>query len=76
MVLILKIILFFMCIADGFAIWSVFKDFKSTKSQDGYDELSIWQRLKFNLLSFFIILSMSSLMVFLFYFIFSKISIS
>jgi len=75
MVILLKIILCLLSIADGFASWSVFKDFKTTRSQEGYDELSIWRRIKFNLLSFFMLTGMVSLFIFLIYFIFVKITI-
>lgn len=75
MIVLLKIILGLIAIADGFAVWSVFKDFQSTRGRDGYDELSIWKRLKFNLVSFFMIAAMISFLVFLIYFIIIKISL-
>jgi len=75
MIILLKIILGLFSVADLFAAWQIFKDFRSTRSQDGYDELSIWKRIKFNVISFFVITSMISLFVFLVYFIFIKISL-
>ncbi len=75
MVILLKIILGLISLADCFAVWSLFKDFKTTRSQDGYDELSIWRRIRFNLISFFMMTGMISLFVFLVYFIITKISI-
>jgi len=75
MIVLLKIILGLIAIADGFSIWSVFKDFQATRKQEGYDELSIWRRFRFNLTSFFMIAAMISLLVFLIYFIIIKISL-
>jgi hypothetical protein len=75
MIVLLKIILALFAIADLFAFWSVFKDFQATRSQEGYDELSIWRRFRFNLTSFFLMSGMVSLFVFLMYFIIIKISI-
>lgn len=74
MIVLLKIILGLLAVADSFALWSIFKDFQSTRNQDGYDELSIWRRVRFNLISFFMMASMISLFVFLVYFIIIKIS--
>ena len=75
MIVLLKIILGLIAIANGFATWSIFKDFQVTRKQDGYDELSIWRRVRFNLTSFFMMAGMVSLFVFLLYFIIIKISI-
>ncbi|MEK6830217.1 MAG: hypothetical protein AABY15_08940 [Nanoarchaeota archaeon] len=71
----MKIILGLLAIADAFALQSIFKDFRATRNQEGYDELSIWRRIKFNLVSFMMITGMVSLFVFLVYFIIIKISI-
>lgn len=75
MIILLKIILGLIAIADCFATWNLFKDFQTTRNQDGYDELSIWRRVKFNLISFFMLTGMVSLFVFLVYFILIKISL-
>lgn len=75
MIVLLKIILGLIAVADAFSVWSVFKDFQSTRNQEGYDELSIWRRLRFNLTSFFMMAAMISLFVFLVYFIIIKISL-
>lgn len=75
MIVLLKIILGLIALADCFAVWSLFNDFKVTRSQDGYDELSIWRRIRFNLISFFMMTGMISLFVFLVYFIIIKMSI-
>lgn len=75
MIILLKVILGLLAIANGFAIWSIFKDFQMTRSQEGYEELSIWRRIKFNLTSFFMITGMVSLLTFLIYFVIVKISL-
>ena len=76
MIILLKVILALLSIADLFAVWSVWKDFQATRKQEGYDELSIWRRVRFNLTMFFMMTGMVSLFVFLFFFIFSNLSIS
>lgn len=75
MIILLKIILGLISVADIFALRNVWKDFQATRKQDGYDELSIWRRMRFNLTSFFLMSGMVSLLVFLVYFIIIKISI-
>lgn len=75
MIVLLKVILALICLADIFTLRYVFKDFKQSRGQEGYDELSIWVRLKFNAISFFLMSGMISLLSFLIYFIFSKITL-
>lgn len=75
MIVLLKIILGLLCVADGFALWSIWNDFQSTRKQEGYDELSIWRRIRFNLTMFFMMSGMVSLLAFLIYFIIIKISL-
>jgi hypothetical protein len=75
MIIVLKVILGFMAIAAGFVGWNIFGDYKGTRKQDGYDELSIWRRLRFNTTFFFMILGIVSLMVFFVYFIFCKMTL-
>lgn len=75
MIILLKIILSLLGVADIFTFLSVFNDFKKSRNQDGYDEVSIWIRLKFNLTSFFIMTALISLFVFLVYFIISNLYI-
>ena len=75
MIVLLKIILGLVAIANGFTFWNVWKDFQTTRKQDGYDELSIWRRLRFNATSFFLMSGMVSLFAFLVYFIIVKITI-
>ena len=75
MIIVLKVILSFIAVAAGFVGWNIFGDYKKTRTQDGYDELSIWRRLRFNVTFFFMILGIVSLMVFFGYFLFCKITL-
>lgn len=75
MIIVLKVILALMAVAAGFVGWNVFKDYKATRKQEGYDELSIWMRLRFNATFFFMSLGIASLIVFLIYFLFVKMTL-
>jgi len=75
MIIVLKVILALMTVASSFVAWNIFGDYKSTRKQDGYDELSIWNKLKFNSMFFFIILGITSLITFLMYFLFVKMTL-
>jgi hypothetical protein len=72
MIIVLKVILALMSVAAGFVGWNIFGDYRVTRKQDGYDELSIWRRLRFNAMFFFMVLGITSLIVFLLYFVFVK----
>jgi hypothetical protein len=74
MIIVLKVILALIAIADGFSLKFIFDEYKKTTKQLGYDELSIWRRIRFNVTTYFIMSAMVSLFVFLFYFIIAKIS--
>ena len=75
MIVILKIILAILAVAAGYVTWTVFQDFQQTRKQEGYDELSIWRRLRFNATFFFMFAGIVSLIVFLAYFIITKITL-
>jgi len=75
MIIILKVILALMAVASGFVGWNIFGDYQNTRKQDGYDELSIWRRLRFNFTFFFMALGAVSLIVFLVYFVFVKMTL-
>jgi hypothetical protein len=75
MIIVLKSILVLMAVAAGFVAWNIFGDYKDTRAQDGYDQLSIWRRLRFNATFFFIIMGITSLIVFFLYFIFVKMTL-
>jgi hypothetical protein len=75
MIIVLKVILALIAIADVFSLKFIFDEYNKTTKQNGYDELSIWRRIKFNFTTYFIMSSMLSLFVFLTYFIIVKLSI-
>lgn len=75
MVYVLKVILILLCIAMGIATRFVYLDYKGIKQTEGFDELSIWQKIRFNFTFFSIFSSIVSLIVFLAYFILVKIKI-
>lgn len=74
MIIVLKVILALLAIADVFSIKFIFDEYKKTTKQEGYDELSIWRRIQFNITTYFIISSMLSLFVFLVYFIIIRLT--
>lgn len=75
MIIVLKVILALLSIADILSMKFIFDEYRKTVKQVGYDELSIWRRIKFNITTYLIMSSMLSLCVFLIYFIFVKLSI-
>jgi len=75
MIIVLKVILALLAIADVFSLKFIFDEYKKTVKQIGYDELSIWRRIKFNVTTYFIMSAMLSLFVFLTYFVIVKLSI-
>ena len=75
MIYVLKVILGLLSLAMGLATRFVYLDYKNIKQTEGFDELSIWQRIRFNFTFFSIFSSIISLIVFLFYFIIAKIKI-
>lgn len=75
MIVLLKIILALLAIADGFSLKFIFDEYRKTTKQEGYDELSVWRRIRFNVTTYFIMSAMVSLFVFLVYFIIAKITL-
>ena len=75
MVYVLKTIFLLLIVAMGFAVKFVYKDFDNVRKSDGFDELSVWERLRFNFTFFVMFSSVLSLAVFLLYFLFVKITI-
>jgi len=75
MIYVLKVILGLLSLTMGLATRFVYLDYKNIKQTEGFDELSIWQRIRFNFTFFSIFSSIISLIVFLFYFIIAKIKI-
>lgn len=75
MIIVLKIILALIAAADVLVFRFLLKDYQTTRKQEGYDELSIWRRLRFNITTYFIMSSMIALFVFLVYFIVIRINL-
>jgi hypothetical protein len=69
MIIVLKIILFLLTVAACFVGKFVITDFKTVLKTDGYDGITIWQKLKFGGTFFLIITALLSLITFLTYFI-------
>lgn len=75
MIIVLKIILALIAAADVLVFRFLLKDYQTTRKQEGYDDLSIWRRLRFNITTYFIMSSMIALFVFLVYFIVIRINL-
>lgn len=76
MIFVLKIILALMAIALVFIGRFVYQDFSQVKKTEGFDLISIWEKIKFNATFYFILMALSSLFVFLIYFTFVPMQIS
>ena len=75
MVIILKIILFLLSLGMGIAVRFIYQDFNKIKKTEGFDTLSIWEKIRFSFTFFSIFSALTSLIVFLIYFIFVKITL-
>ena len=51
MIVVLKVILSLLSIAVGVIARFVFKDFRNVLKTEGFDEITVWQKLKFMTLS-------------------------
>jgi hypothetical protein len=69
MIIVLKIILGLLAIADILVLRYVAGDFKKVRKTEGYDNLSIWEKLRFTSVFYFLLTALVSLFVFLGYFI-------
>lgn len=69
MIIVLKIILFLLGVACGFVGRFVWLDFRKVLKTDGYDNITIWQKLKFVGTFFCLATALISLITFLLYFI-------
>jgi len=69
MIVILKIILGLLALANIFIFRFVTKDFLKVRKTEGFDNLSIWERIRFSSIFFFMFSALLSLFVFLIYFI-------
>lgn len=54
----------------------VARDFNKVRKSTGYDDLSIWEKIKFSSVFYFILMALSSLCVFLTYFVIIPIQFS
>ena len=75
MVIVLKVILFLLLVAEYFVSRFMLKDYLKAKKSEHYDSLSIWNRLVFNSTFFFTATALISLAVFFVVFIVSNIQI-
>jgi len=75
MIILLKIILGLLSVANILIFRFIYKDFYKIKKSEGYDSLSIWEKFRFSSIFFFILTSSLSLLVFLIYFIVVPIQI-
>jgi hypothetical protein len=75
MIIILKIILSIVAIANIFVFRTVLKDFIKVRKTEGYDNLSIWEKMKFSSIFSFMFTSLLSLFIFLIYFVIIPIQI-
>lgn len=69
MIIVLKIILFLLVIAACFIGKFVIDDFRGVMKTEGYDNITIWQKLKFISTFFFIMTALISFVTFLLYFV-------
>lgn len=76
MIILLKIILGLISVADLLACRFVLKDFSKVRKSDGYDNLSIWEKIRFSTVFYFITMAMISLFAFLVYFIIIPLQIA
>lgn len=69
MIIVLKIILGLLALANVFIGRFTIKDFSKVRKTDGFDNLSLWERIRFSAIFGFIIMALLSLFTFLVYFI-------
>lgn len=58
-----------MALANAFVFRFVTKDFMKVRKTDGYDNLSIWEKMRFSSVFYFMFMALVSLFTFLVYFI-------
>jgi hypothetical protein len=75
MIYVLKTILFLLFVAIIFDTKFIYKDFQNVRKSEGFEDLTIWERIRFVFTFFSMFLAATSLLVFLIYFICIKISI-
>ena len=75
MIIVLKIILALMALATGFIFSFIIKDFLKVRKTEGYDNLSIWEKMRFSSVFIFLFMALVSFFVFLTYFVVVPIQI-
>jgi hypothetical protein len=75
MIWVLKIILALIAIANVFIFRFVTKDFNRVRKSEGYDNLSVWEKMRFSSVFYFILMALLSLFIFLVYFVIIPIQI-
>jgi len=75
MIVVLKVILSLLSIAVGVIARFVFKDFRNVLKTEGFDEITVWQKLKFMSTFVMIMTGLASLITFLLYFVIAPLQI-
>ena len=69
MIIVLKIILGLMALANIFVFRFITKDFIKVRKTENFDNLSIWEKMRFSTVFYFMLMAIVSFFVFLIYFI-------
>lgn len=69
MIILLKIILGLIAVANILIGRFVAQDFSKVRKSEGYDNLSVWEKIRFTSVFYFILMALTSLFFFLIYFI-------
>ena len=75
MIVVLKVILSLLSLAVGVIARFVFKDFRNVRKTEGFDEITVWQKLKFMSTFVMIMTGLASLITFLLYFVIAPLQI-
>jgi len=75
MIIVLKIILGLMALANIFVFRYISKDFIKIRKTEGFDNLSIFERLRLSVVFYFLLMALLSLFSFFIYFIIIPIQI-
>jgi hypothetical protein len=69
MTILLKIILFLFSAGSGYVLWYMFKDFKSARNTNEFDELSPWNKLQLSTIFALVLMGIASFIILLLYFV-------
>lgn len=75
MIIVLKIILGLLAVASILIGRFMWLDFSKVRKSEGYDTLSIWEKIRFSSVFYFILMALVSLLTFFTYFIIVPIQI-